>query len=156
MKKRIPLVTVFLIVVLLAAVTPVAADQKVPVGERIRIYDGAMTFTAGTPFNIRHGWIQPSTDEAIGVFDFTLDVNGVPQREAFKWFYVQSGDTDMLTRLIVYNFPEGMPIGTYTFTGHWYAPCQYAMDWLGYPGPCATPNAKVETNTRSLVVTFVP
>jgi len=156
MKKRIPLVTVFLIVALLAAVTPVAADQKAPVGERIRIYDGAMTFAAGTPFNTRHGWIQPSTDEAIGVFDFTLDVDGVPQRETFKWFYVQSGDPDMLTRLFVYNFPEGMPIGTYTFTGHWYAPCQYAVDWLGYPGPCATPNAKVETTTRSLVVTFVP
>ena len=155
MKKLALFVTVLLVTALLAVTTPAAADRDAPVGTKIRVRNASMEFPAGAPFNFQHGWIQPSTDDAIGVFSFALDVDGVPQKETFKWFYAESGDPDMLTRLWVYNFPDGMT-GTHTFTGHWFAPCQYAVDWLEYPGPCPTPNAKVETATRTLTITFVP
>lgn len=156
MKKLTLFVSIFVTIAVLAITMPEAADRNVPVGNQIRVRDAAINFTAGTPFNIRHGWLQPSTDEAIGIFDFTLDVDGVPQPETFKWFYAESGVPDTLTRLWVYNFPEGMAEGTHTFTGHWFAPCQYAVDNLDYPGTCATPNAKVETTARTLTITFVP
>ena len=156
MKKQSLFITLFVFVALLATVTPVAADARAPVGDRINLYGGgSMEFPAGAAFNIQHGWVQSSADDAIGVFDFKLEVDGIPEKEDFKMFSAESGDPDWLSRIWVYNFPNGMT-GIHTFTGHWFAPCQFAVDSLGYPGPCATPNAKVETNSQTLVVTFVP
>jgi hypothetical protein len=156
MKKYLLLITALLIVALLAMASPALADRNAPVGDRIGLFfGGSREFMAGAPFHVRHGWIQSSEDNAIGVFDFALDVDGILQREDFKMFSAVSGDPDLLNRIWVYNFPNGMT-GTHTFTGHWFAPCQYAVDFLAYPGPCATPNEKVETNTRTLIVTFFP
>jgi len=156
MKKISLVVTVFLVVALLAMTYPAAVTAAGgPVGEKIRVRDASIEFAAGAPFYIQHGWIQTSEDGAIGIFDFQLKVDGFLVREDYKSFSAQSGDPDILTRLWGFSFPSGMS-GTHTFTGHWFAPCGYAVDWLGYPGPCATPNEKVETSTRTLVVTFVP
>jgi hypothetical protein len=156
MKKYLLLIAVLLIMALLAMATPALADRDAPVGERIGLFFGdEREFPAETPFNIRHGWIQPSTDDAIGIFDFELSIDGVLQKESFKMFSATSGDPDLLNRYWVYNFPYGMT-GTHTFTGRWFAPCQYAVDFLEYPDSCATPNEKVETNTRTLIVTFIP
>lgn len=155
MKKTALFVTVLLIIALVAYTTPVAADRDAPIGERIRVRNASIEFPANAPFYFQHGWIQPSSDSAIGVFDFALEVDGIFQREAYKGFSAASGEPDLLSRIWVYNFPAGMT-GTHTFTGHWYAPCQYAVDNLGYLDPCPTPNLKVETNTRSLIVTFNP
>ena len=156
MKKQPVLISICLIVALLVTTIPsVASAHTGLVGERIFVYDGSIEFPAGTPFHIFHGWVQTSDDEAIGIFGFELEIDGVLQGEDFKMFSADSGNPDTLWRLWAYNFPDGMT-GTHTFTGHWYAPCQYAVDWLDYPGPCATPNAKVENKTRTLVVTFVP
>lgn len=155
MKKQLQFVSIFLIVALLVMAIPSAAfAHNEPVGTRINLFfGGSIEFSAATPFHIRHGWLQPSDDEAIGIFDFELEVDGVLQKEDFKMFSAESGNPDLLSRIWVFNFPGGMT-GTHTFTGHWYAPCQYAVDWLGYPGPCATPNQKVETSSREVVVTF--
>ena len=155
MKKLILPVLVCLVVALLAATSAAGAEGKQLVGDRIRVWDAAIEFPVGAPFHIWHGWVQSSEDDAIGVFDFTLEVDGALRREDFKWFSAVSGDPDVLWRRWVYIFPAGMA-GTHTFTGHWFAPCQYAADNLGYPGTCSTPNAKVETATRTLTVTFVP
>lgn len=156
MKKVSSVVTVFLVVALLAMTSPVVVTAAGgPVGEKIRVRDASIEFAAGAPFYILHGWIQTSEDGAIGVFDFQLEVDGVLLREDFKTFSVASGDPDLLTRVWGFNFPSGMT-GTHTFTGHWYAPCGYAVEWLGYSGPCANPNEKIESATRTLVVTFVP
>ena len=154
MKKQSLLITILIIVAILMLANPVAA-AKGPVGERINLYFGSTEFPAGAAFYIQHGWVQPSTDEAIGVFDFKLEVDGVLLQEDFKMFSAVSGDADMLWRLWLYNSPDGMT-GEHTFTGHWFAPCQYAVNELGYTGPCAAPNAKVETALRTVVVTFVP
>ena len=156
MKKLSLFVTALLIVTLLSMATPAGASANgEPVGERILIFfDDSIEFPAGTPFHIWHGWIQTSDDGAIGIFDFELEVDGVLLGEDLKQFSADNGDPDTLWRLWVYNFPNGLT-GTHTFTGHWYAPCQYAVGWLGYPGACATPNEKVETKARTLIVTFV-
>lgn len=157
MKKQPLFLSVLLILTLIFLAIPSGASaHNEMVGERIGVfYDGSTDFPAGTPFHIWHGWVQTSEDEAIGIFDFELEIDGVFQGEDFKMFTTDSGDPDILWRRWVYNFTDGMS-GTHTFTGHWYAPCQYAVDWLDYQGPCATPNQKVETNTRMLVVTFIP
>jgi len=156
MKKQPLFVTAILILALLNLAIPSSASaHNEPVGERVIVFNGQIDFTAGTSFNIWHGWVQTSDDGAIGIFDFELDIDGVFLSEDFKMFSADSGDPDILWRLWVYNFPDGMT-GTHTFTGHWYAPCQYAVDWLGFAGPCATPNEKVETNTKTLIVNFVP
>jgi len=149
------LYVVAILALTLGIASPVSADSKTLTGDKIRVRDGSITFPLNTPFYISHGWIQPSTDDAIGVFDFKLEVDGSLNGESFKMFSAESGDPDNLSRIWVYNFPNGMT-GMHTFTGHWFAPCQYAVDYLGYGGSCATPNEKVETSTRTLTITFVP
>jgi len=156
MKTKPLFLTLILVLVLLASAAPAIAAPREPVGERISLFfGGEREFPAGAPFYIKHGWSQSSEDDAIGVFDFELEVDGVLRKENFKLFSAESGDPDTLNRIWVFNFPEGMT-GMHTFTGHWYAPCQYAVDQLGFLGPCATPNAKVENKTKTLVVTFFP
>ena len=154
--KRQSLVTMLLILALLSMATPATAAPKEPVGDRIGVYyGGSMEFPAGAPFHILHGWILSSAGDANGIYDFELEVDGVPRKKDFKMFWIESGDPDILQRRWVHNFPNGMT-GTHTFTGHWFSPCQPAVDNGIYPGPCATPNEKVETLTQTLTVTFVP
>ena len=125
---------------------------NVPVGDRISVYPGGeMEFPAETPFYIMHGFQLSSDESAYGIYDFALEVDGILQKEDFKMFWKEDGDPDVLLKLWVYNFPDGMT-GTHEFTGHWFEPCQYAT---GYTDPCPTPNAKVETYTQTLIVTFV-
>jgi hypothetical protein len=153
MKKQLVFVSVIMIVAILTLANPsvtFAYDELV--GERILVKNESIDFLAETPFHILHGWVQTSEDGAIGIFDFELEIDGVLQRTDIKMF---SEEDDILWRLWAFNFPNGMT-GTHTFTGHWYAPCQYAVDWLGYRDPCVTPNEKVETNTRTLIVNFIP
>lgn len=154
MKIKPQLVIILMLVVILSLTTPAAASEKhAPVGERINFYTELTTYPAGQPFHIRHGWVQTSEDGAIGIFDFQLEVDDVYTNNFYQDFSVNSGDPDTLWRIWVYNFPDGMT-GTHTFTGHWFAPCQYAVDYLEYAGLCANPNQKVETNTKTLVIEF--
>jgi hypothetical protein len=156
MKKQLVFVSVLLIIAILILAFPsVAFAYDELVGERILVYNGSTVFPAETPFHIFHGWVQTSEDGAIGIFDFELEIDGVLQRTDMKMFSVDAGNPDVLWRLWAFNFPDGMT-GTHTFTGHWYAPCQYAVDWLGYLDPCGTPNEKVETSTLTRIVDFVP
>ena len=155
MKKRSITLNILLIIAMVSLVAATGASAgNEPVGERINLYQESIEFPAETPFHIMHGWVQTSEDEAIGIFDFELEVDGVLQTEDIKLFSADSGSPDILWRLFLYNFADGMT-GAHTFTGHWYAPCQYAVDNLNYSGLCATPNEKVETNSRTLEVTFV-
>ena len=145
---------------LLLAVPAAADSPKVPVGEKINVLLGSpTTFPAGTPFHIRHGWGLAPADQALGIWSFRLDVDGVPRDPDFVLRSTDpvpatGYDYPVLNRGWVFNFPEGM-YGTHTFTGHWIAPCGAAVSELGYAGPCATPNEPVDTLTRSLTVTFV-
>src|SRR6266508_4911714 len=132
MKKQSLVITILVLVALLATVTPVAADAREPVGTKISLFFGSLEFPAGAPFYIQHGFVQSAEDGAIGVFDFQLDVDGIPVQEDFRTFSAVSGEPGTVLRLWLYNFPEDMT-GVHTFTGHWIAPCQYAVDEVGYP-----------------------
>jgi hypothetical protein len=152
MKK---IVTFLLILTLLAIATPAAADKNEPVGERINVLHGyPTTYQAGVPFHIHHGWQILSNTDAIGIYDFDLEIDGVWVEEDFISRWVESGDPDTLHRGWWYNFADGMT-GTHTFVGHWIGPCQPLVDVGEYSGPCTKPNEKVEI-TRTLTVTFTP
>jgi hypothetical protein len=135
-----------------AYAAPAADDSKEPVGYRISLFLGAPDFPPNTPFHISHGFVQSSDDDAIGIYDFELEVDGVLRKEDFKDFWAESGEPDTLQRRWVYNFPDGMT-GTHTFTGHWFGPCQAVVE---DPGVCPIPNAKVEFSTQTLTVNFTP
>gem|GEM_PF-1741204 len=152
------LVSILLIFALLGITTPATAAQKVRVGTRIDLRTGPTTFTAGAPFHFAHGWIAVSLVDGVGIYDFELEVDGTLRDEDFVERSVMSGDPDLLTRIWVYNFPNGMT-GTHTFTGHWYGPCQALADGGLYTGTCMNPTARVEANSispQTLTVTFGP
>jgi hypothetical protein len=161
--KKVFVATLALFVLLLVA-SSAAATTKEEIGPRINVLLGTpTTFPANTPFHIEHGWGVPPEGryDAIGEWSFVLDVDGMRRaadfviRETFPPF-----DTGLsvpfLGRTWVFNFADGM-IGTHTFTGHWLAPCQAAVDSGLFAGPCpADPAQVVDTLTRSLTVTFTP
>jgi hypothetical protein len=152
------LVSILFIFALLGITTPASAAQKVRVGTRIDLRTGPTTFTAGAPFHIAHGWITDSSVDGVGIYDFELEIDGVLRYEDFVERSVTRGDPDLLNRIWVYNFPNGMT-GTHTFTGHWYGPCRALADGGFYTGSCTNPTARVEANTlspQSLTVTFGP
>jgi F5/8 type C domain len=150
------------LLVLVVAAAPAAAAPAEPVGDQISVLlPTPTTFAAGAPFHIQHGWGSGGSEPATqaGIYGFGLDVDGAP-RAADTVVRTAAAppttvyDGPLLTRQWLFDFPGGMT-GTHTFTGHWIAPCGTAVAELGYPGPCATPNAPVEAITRSLTVTFV-
>jgi hypothetical protein len=127
-----------------------SASSHQPVGEQINVLIGfPTTFAAGQPFNIRHGHGVDADADAIGVYEFKLQVDGAYVREAYVDRSVNTGDPDTLIRLWVFNFPNGMT-GAHTFVGHWLGPC-YASE-----GSCTQPNAQVELFATTLAVTFGP
>jgi len=155
MKARLSILV--LIAVLVLAVPTAVADRPQPTGERISIYPpDPDTFQAGEPFYIAHGWRNdPTWGIPLGRFDFQVEVDGI-YRDAdfFVTERVLDGEVWKIQRLWVYNFPDGMPAGEVTFIGHWLAPCQAAVDYHYYPGPCAKSNEIVEPYTDPLTVTF--
>jgi len=131
MKKNITFVLVLgiLFVLLALAVTPAGAERKNPaIGERINIggAGGDMNISAGVPFHIRHGWMTtPGGTQAIGIFDFDLEIEALNVRPGLRYF-----DFEAETLMRIYNFPDGLPEGTYAYIGRWYAPCQYVNEDL--------------------------
>jgi hypothetical protein len=108
------------------------------------------TFAAGEPFYISHGHgisISGGDNPALGKYDFTLDVDGVPMAADYKLIDA-SGHGDFAL-FWVYNFPAGMT-GVYEFTGHWYAPCGHG--YFDCEGQAI--NTVVEMTTMSVTVTF--
>lgn len=150
------LISIVIMLALLVVPTPAIAGEKVPVGDRINIFNsGAMDFPAGAPFHIAHGWVLNSNTDAIGVYDFKLEVDGtLLKKEAFVDRTLTGGDFDEFAKLWTFNFPNGMT-GTHTFTGHWFGPCQPLVDAGAYPGPCSSLNQKVESRVSTLTVTFI-
>lgn len=130
--------------------------QIEPVGERIVLYDPPeprIEFPAGEPFHIRHGWLDPQDPLELAL-DFELEVDGVLRDEDFILTTIdQSGGEQQIGRQWLHNFTDGMT-GTHTFTAHWFAPCQWAVDNVDFPGPCATPDEKIEVKSNSLTVDF--
>ncbi|MFZ5915717.1 MAG: FecR domain-containing protein [Chloroflexota bacterium] len=142
-------------------ITPLPAPSPTegePVGQKINLFsppEPRIQFPAGEPFHIQHGWKENQDPLQIGL-DFELEVDGILRNEDYLLMTIDpSGDEQMISRLWLHNFAEGMT-GTHLFTAHWFAPCQWAIDHLDFAGPCSTPNERVEPQPSSLTVDFVP
>jgi hypothetical protein len=153
MKTRL---SVLILIAVLVLTVPVSAKEHEPIGGRINLLLGAPTvYDAGEPFHILHGWwLDPEWEHPIGLWSFELKVDGNPMEEDFVTRWADPASPLILYRLWVYNFPDGMPEGTVTFTGHWYGPCQAGVDTGLISGPCANRNEIMEFLTDSLTVTF--
>jgi hypothetical protein len=109
------------IALLLASVTGAAAASRERVGDRISLLDPPATYPADTAFHIWHGFIFESrVDRGYGRYAFQLDVDGVATPADF--FDVDILDRGTVSKVWVFNFPDGLSAGTHTFTGHWVTP----------------------------------
>ncbi len=161
--KKITLIILVLFV--LASAIPASAARELPtVGEVILIHPAdvppppeVITFDAGKAFHIRHGWCwNTGTDQAVGVRDFRLSIDGVPVEDGLRFTQPSPDQTSgcgnlgfgSITR--IYNFPDGLPAGTYTFEGFWYISCQYGPN----PSECTDPNAPVLAIYSNVPITF--
>ena len=135
----------------LALATPANAARELPtVGDRIILPYGDQSFTAGEPFHIMHGWmVGPGELQAIGVFDFSLEIDGAVVDGLRYVIPDRTEDPGNVGR--IFNFPEGMS-GVHTFTGRWYMPCQYVYPEID----CPEPNKQVEVMALSAIITFTP
>lgn len=130
-------------------------DPSIREGDRFNLFAGTpLTFQADAPFHFAHGfYINPLADHPIGRYEFRLEVDG---NSINKSFVERSDEEDGLLFIWVYNFSDGMPVGEYTFTGHWIYPCAIAVQEGAYAGPCKNPSEQVIVRTESLTVEFLP
>ena len=153
MKSKLLILVACMLLVGMAA--PAMAAQE-PVGERFNLFAGEPdTYPADEPFFVIHGWgVIPSVDNPPGHFNFTLDVDGVDLGAGKLINGGVAGPDGALTRLFLYNFDDGMPAGEYTFTGHWWGPCDWAVEWGMWFEACPQKNAMVEIFAVDHTVTF--
>lgn len=152
MKSKLLLVLVACM--LLAGMAAPAMAAQEPVGDRINVLFGEPEeYPADEPFFVLHGWgpVVPSLTNAVGQVGFRLDVAGEDQG---KGKLINWGGPDGLGRLWLYNFEDGMAAGEVTFIGHWFLPCQVAVDEGMWSEACPTPNAMVEVLTAEHTVLF--
>ena len=139
----------FILVIILSAVMIIPAGAARPspaVGTQINILSGGdRTIGAGESFNISQGWGIDSNNN-LGTYRFTLEISGLSLGHPLHYI-----DRAGNMNLYVYNFPDGLPAGTYAYIGRWYAPCENFFD----PATCANPHAIVEAYSSSgnLIVT---
>jgi hypothetical protein len=135
---------------LVAAMTgPALGRERTPTGDRIGLFGGDRSYPADTSFYVMHGNAGVvDEDAAIGRNTFVLEVDG----SAVPATYQTREEADgLIVHQWVFNFPDGME-GVHTFTGHWYAPCGVATQFLDCEN--ATPTTPVEYETQQISVTF--
>jgi hypothetical protein len=137
-----------------------AGATPAPTGRSIYLYLGSQqTFPAGQPFHIEDGWgNNPSIDGGIGLWNFSLTVDGIPQMGFPDTRVITDPGVPLILHPMLFNFPQGMT-GTHVFSGIWSGPCaqMVAQGWAS--GPCSSPNEIVQTNPsplRTITVTFTP
>jgi hypothetical protein len=140
-----------------------AAAAPAPTGTRLSIFSPAQTFPAGQPFYFEHGWqlgpqLGPSVNGGIGLWTFSLSVDGVPQM-GFADTQVTNDPTlgTLIFRPYLFNFPNGMT-GTHVFLGTFSGPCAAMVAGGFATGPCSSPNEIVtwDAGPFTSIVTFVP
>jgi hypothetical protein len=91
------------------------------VGPRISLFAPPATFPANTPFHVNHGWgcDHPLTDCLNSGTRFELLVDGVDVPAAHDLEVDPQAQT--ASESDVSNFRFGLPAGTHTFEGLWYA-----------------------------------
>jgi hypothetical protein len=148
-------VSILLVLAFLIVTTSSTAAKTERVGTQINLRSGTpSTFPAGAPFHIAHGWTGPvDTGKGLAGYDIELEVDSVLMNEDFVEHSVTRGKPALLTKMWVFNFPDGMT-GIHTFTEHSYAACQDLVDAGYIPGPCRNPIEKVELDVLTVTVNF--
>ena len=146
--------------VLLAACVMVSAANAspAPTGTRISIFGGSQTFPANQPFYFSHFWVvEPSVSGPVGLWTFSLSVDGVPQHGFVATQVISDPVGTLLFRPFLFNFPHGMT-GTHVFAGTFSGPCSLMVANGFATGPCISPNAIVPETGDPFIktVTFVP
>jgi hypothetical protein len=131
---------------LLMVAAPAGATNQQPTGDRINLFLGDQSYPASTPFYLKHGFgLDPRTDGAIGLYTFTLDLDGAARAATFRTTEYADG---FVIKWWYFNFPNGMT-GTHTFVGHHWAPCGDSIPCNG-----SLPGTLVEILTLTATVTF--
>lgn len=126
--RRIGLLAALAACVALAA-SPASAAAPAPVGDQLSLLacldSGSIDpQPANTAFHVLHGWgLNPGEIEDLGQYRFDLSINGEDYRG--KLIVETTKDPDApstMSRRYLYNFPDGLSAGTYTFHAVWSVP----------------------------------
>ena len=150
MKK---LTIVISLILALMIVSPVLASKPVSTGDQITVYD-SVQFPANTAFYISHG-LQLAPEELRSGYDFKLQVDGEFVDETFvdRYTTIFDDNTVFISTMWVFNFPDGME-GTHEFSGHWFMPCQTALD-AGFVTECRKLNTSIEVMSSTATIIFI-
>ncbi|MFL5944589.1 MAG: hypothetical protein ACJ74D_07635 [Gaiellaceae bacterium] len=96
-----------------------ASPNSVPTGVKLitTFCNCTATIQANTPFFVKHGFIIDSTDTPADVqqSQVSLTVNGVSQKGAVVQTFSDTKPPTLTGKFYLFNFPNGLPVGTYTF-----------------------------------------
>jgi FtsP/CotA-like multicopper oxidase with cupredoxin domain len=130
MRSKLFILSALIGMLALTVALPASANNVPEVGTDINLMPGLIgptTLPANSPFHVAHGWgcgDQAAVDAASGFCldpetTFYLFINGVKQ-PAITDLEVSPGGI-VEGRIMVSNFPAGLPAGTYLFEGQWWA-----------------------------------
>ena len=152
---------------LLAAAAPATpADVNKAVGDALPL-SGNLTFPAGQPFHITHGWLNAPASmgtvsiphQSLGEYQVQVTVDGVQVKPSFIQTTTSIDPTYGIEtfQTYVFNFPDGMT-GTHVFGTTFLGPCQGLVDSGFATGPCDKQNDLIPTSSGTFyaTVTFVP
>jgi hypothetical protein len=129
MRSKLCVLSVIAAVLTLTVALPASANDVPRVGTDINLMPGLIgptTLAANTPFHVAHGWgcdQQAAADVASGACldpqtTFVLFIDGVKQ-PAITDLEVSS-EGIVTAKIMVSNYPAGLPAGTYLFEGQWW------------------------------------
>ena len=125
MLKKIMMLSAITAVLALTVALPASANRIPTTGSKLSILNPPTMYPANTPFYVLHG-VACFTNSNVDLCTnagtyFVLYVDGVQQPSQR---YVNEGKTEDGTPFLqvanLTNFPDGLPAGTYTFTGVFY------------------------------------
>lgn len=164
MKKRLFVFSMLVLALTLVFSTSAAlAVKHETVGDRIIIGGDPISFPAGEPFHVQHGFqvlyeITERIGNEVALSKMTLEVDGVevqPDYYEYDWIaFPPDYPYKYVLKLYTFNFPEGMS-GEHTFVRRYFFTCQSLWD-DGIPVECHNPSELVEDTSmmQSLDVTF--
>ena len=156
---RMKWLTAALVVVAAATVCATIASGAIaspaPTGSRLFIWNSQQTFPGGQPFYFEHGWQNgPSIDGGVGLWTFSLSVDGVPQHGFVDPLVITQDPTygTLIWRPFLFNFPQGMT-GTHVFAGTFSGPCKQMVAQGWTTGPCSSPEQVVPSSASPFIST---
>jgi hypothetical protein len=157
--KKVLSSIVLVLAILGIIATPVLADPRSlecnGASEcRINVLQGVPNnYPAGAPFFIIHSAGEfPPNPPAAGNMGFALELDGVYVTPNWSEHSAvpldHNPDVVIILSTSAFNFPQGLPAGRHTFTGHWYWMC------LNSDPECKNPSVRIDRIVETLTVTF--